>query len=459
MAENTIITQYQQLLIQGDFALACELLKKSVKAKTLSPTTTMRISMLTLEYMDYAYAKQIKSKQLEDLLLSLVKICPGNIFALDSVVMYYAEILHDNIVAYIYIQRIAERCVGQLTFPACVRGYQTCFALRRIDEAEEWVRLADKHAHSQENKQIVRETQCKILADKGLYAEAAALAESLLPSSRNKLKMHRNIALWYQQSAQYDKALHHANEAMCLSRDLQSLLRIAHISYKKCLYAECLAYVHEALHLVEAEYDVSIDSSERDNERITLRSDIAKDHIEHFIKLAIKASVRLNDPNGARAFLYIGKRYCPWYGTWEDIEDLWPDDHDEFDGLVVKHCDNLSLQYPSVPISAIRCIARAEAFYEFVKAPELWYSMICREYGVAFEIILRNIVCHGEQSMSLAELIDYISGRPGDPLYGGYSLLDTLRKIRNKGFHTDSENADDVERSRRILFEEVLAKL
>ena len=61
--------------------------------------------------------------------------------------------------------------------------------------------------------------------------------------------------------------------------------------------------------------------------------------------------------------------------------------------------------------------------------------------------------------MHLDEMIDYISGLPGDPLYGGNVLLHTLRRIRNEKAHDAVADANDARNSRRILFEEVLAKL
>lgn len=457
--EKRIAAEFQQHLLSNDPDSALQCMANASKSNLLSPAVYDLMSLFLYQYMDIAFINQTRSKQLEKLINLMIKRCPGSTYALDAMVVYCSEILHDNIAAYVYVQRIKERCIGQLNFPACVHAYQTCFALHRSDEAAEWLMHAHKCARAAEEKQICEEAKCKLLADRGQHAEAAELAKALLPTTGNPLKMHRNVSLWYYQAASYDYAYHHADIALNMRRDLQSLLRIAHITYAMNQYEKCLAFVHEALAMIETEYNISLDATAEENHAITKQSDIARDHIEHFVKLAIKTSIKMRDSKSARLYLFVGKRILPWYGVWDDIEDLWIDETRSLESIVQEQYVAIRDQYAFIPDGALNCIARAEAIFAFLGDPSLWYDTICREYGVAFEIILRDRVCQGSKHMHLDELIDYISGLPGDPLYGGNALLHTLRHIRNDKAHGAVADADDARNSRRILFEEVLAKL
>lgn len=384
---------------------------------------------------------------------------PTNFITLKAELIFMAQVEMDSIKAYLLIERAKADYATQIDDSFCQIAFFVCLSLKRFNEARAWIqRVKECSKQNDYRSHAIADMEANLLSREGKHEEALVNLTKRILTHPNKDALYFQLARNYFCLKEYSRAKEYAELSIQACADSMNYTQYALILFALGEYSACKEAAIKAKEDIEQEW-----GSMADNEYTGLlnrqASDLEYSYRAEAYKLLTKCALKQQDMDTARVYLATGKKIIPFTEVWQDIEDLWPEENNDFDVCLQDNLDMIKNRYPQIPSKAAWCIARADAISEFLTNPATWYDMICRDHGTAFEIILRDIVCKGSKSMELHELIDYISSRPGDPLYGGNELLHRLRKIRNNVSHEPVASAEDVERSRRILFEEVLAKL
>ena len=449
-----IVNNFTQALCKNDMDTALQVLRP-VKLQHFTSTQNLRYIHITyLDYIQKVAINRCHPLHLDKLVSFMANNTPASFFRLYAEVIYYNQVTFDNTYAYSIIQRTQDRYHNCIDDVFCQYACYTCIMLKRSTEAYMWINrgrtlVADKE-NSNHRIEAFYEAEVNLLQRMGKYEEALNILNEkcvcLNPDS-----YHFLFARMHYLLQAYKDAEKHILLATSACPDAHNYLQHAQILYATKRYNECIESANSARIQVEEEWG-------SDAHIAYVTSDLLERSNIEVYKLLIKASLKLGSTDTAQMYLDSAKHIVPYQEEWQDIEDLWPNTDDIFAQKLQEEIQRIATIYPRVPDKAAFFIARADVVANCLANPELWYDAVCRDRGLAFEIILRDIVCKGENTMDLAEMIGYVNSKPGDVLYGSQGLH-ILKNIRNKNSHAPAATAADAAESRRILFEEVLGKL
>lgn len=456
---NTVNT-FTQYLLSNEISKAIETIKGLKSYDYETKKVLLMIPVNTANHIQNLIHERAHPPHLQELIDALKRQLPNFYPVQMSEFLYHFGIAHDYVRAYVIMTYILKLHPQAIDTSFCSYAVTLCSSLKRFDEALMWVAkgksfLGRRIKETEALWQSMEDAEVNVLQRTGKYREAIEILQSRESKQLNSDSHYYLLCRSYYLLGELEAAEKYGCKAIEACADSMNHLQYAQVLYSMGRYTECIAVTDKAKEDVEVEWATQLSSYEHMKNHSALQENL----VTEVYKLLIKASMKLGDPELAQIYLAAAKKIVPYAEIWQDIEDLWLEKTNSFEELLQSTEAKLKEAYPHIPDKAIWCIARAEAITQFVNAPNAWYDAICRDHGIAFEIILRNVVCKGSRNMHLEELIDYISGRPGDPLYGGNKLLHMLRRIRNNVSHEPIADANDAAFSRRILFDEVLAKL
>lgn len=447
---KAIIIKFKTALDSNDVSEAIRILQRVKKHHFRTISGLEWLSVCYVQYMQAAALSHRHPLRLEELVRYIAENFPTSYETMHAELIYYSQIVFDDVYAYSVLQNILREYAKDIKSSLCQYACMICISLKRFDEAQLWLNrgrmLIDASSANCENEAF-DSLEVNILQRTGKYRESIELVQNKEITCANQDYYHFSLARSYYLLGEQDLAEEHICKAINICPDAQNFIQHAQILFATHRYENCLAAVKHVQAQIEEEWG-STHSYSNFREHL---------NVEAF-KLLIKTAIKLGKNDEARVYLESAKQIAVYQEYWQDIEDLWPDANDIFAQKLQEEVRRITSAYPNVPDKAIFFIARADAVADYLANPELWYDAICRDRGLAFEIILRDIVCRGENTMNLNGMIKYVNGKPGDILYGSKNLH-ILKNIRNKNSHAPAATAADVAESRRILFEEVLAKL
>lgn len=444
-----IVTKFNTALNSNDIAAAIAALR-SVKPHHFHTFRDLHLlPVIYVEYMQNAPATRKHLVELERLVKCVAEKFPFSYTVLYAEFIYCSQITFDNICAYSILRTIERAYEKEIDISFCNYACALCIALKRFEEAQSWL-VKGRSLIRPENITLTiaafNTLEANILQRNGKHLEAIQVIQSIEGYASFESCCY-TLAQSYFILHEHALAENYIVKAIELQPDAQNYIQYAQILFSTQRYDDCLIAARRAQIQIEDEWGARNCFSEFEEHL----------HVESF-KMLIKAALKTGKIDEARVYLESAKKVVVHQEHWQDIEDLWPETNSIFSQCLQKWIDQHAKTYPRISNKALFFIARADAITECLANLELWYDAICRDRGLAFEIILRDIVCNGENAMDLNSMIGYVNSKPGDLLYGS-KMLHVLRNIRNRNSHDHVATAEDIHRSRQILFEEVLERL
>lgn len=453
-----VVTKFTEALRINDINIAIKTIERIDVYHFRANKHLMLIALQFANYMQKIVFDRLHPDNLEKLVATINQKFPRVYPAMCAEFIFYFQVVFDYTRAYSILLKISEAHEETMDPAICQYASVLCLQLKRNGEARSWLKIGRSKLETNKcynlsyNTQIsFDELEAQILQHEGKYTEAIAILKKIKCIQTNTDSIDFALARNYFLLGQYDRAENSIIAAISACSDVQNHLQYAQILFAMCRYDACINEAERAQIYIEDEWGKLTNTNEQHSEM--------REHLQiETYKLLVKASLKLGRPSDAYVYLKAAREVAGSPEIWRDITDLWQNPDTSF----AKHLDDkmhdYAQVYPKIPPKAIFCIARADSITCCLSNLSNWYDAICRDYGLAFEIIVRSIVCSDDNTMSLENMVDYVCSKPGDALYGSRGL-DILRKYRNRSSHTPTATAETAAESRRILFEEVLAKL